>query len=257
MSVSCAHVSRRCGARQGDRWSAVPSLLRGVCGFSALYPWTERRCPRVPRWSMGRPARGPRDRCQRPDANRGTTARPRMNDTIAVAACLDQGPAAQDATMEPGPQSLVDRPRGRRGRQVDHLAPLQHGRRPSSGTWGPRQDGVVTNENTSKSRICRTDRHGPDPRGGGARVSAGCREGRAMSTIAVAWVNRGDNSIVWCRAKRKSTTVYQDSVQTLCNHYVIGPCGFSADGPTTCKECLAIEDAPTASAPGPSRTTTR
>jgi hypothetical protein len=42
----------------------------------------------------------------------------------------------------------------------------------------------------------------------------------------------------WCAAKHKKTIDYQDSVETMCGHFVILPWGISSARPPTCPECL-------------------
>jgi len=42
----------------------------------------------------------------------------------------------------------------------------------------------------------------------------------------------------WCRASRKRTTDYADSVAVKCGGYIICPIGISDTEPVTCPDCL-------------------
>jgi hypothetical protein len=59
--------------------------------------------------------------------------------------------------------------------------------------------------------------------------------------IAVAWLERPTMRKRWCRAKHKRTTIYADSVRTLCGNTIALPCGLSQEADVDCEDCLAAE----------------
>lgn len=46
----------------------------------------------------------------------------------------------------------------------------------------------------------------------------------------------------WCRAKRKTTLKYQESIKTACDYFIIGPSGLKKEGTPTCPQCKGIEN---------------
>ena len=63
-----------------------------------------------------------------------------------------------------------------------------------------------------------------------------------VSCVLVAWLERPSMRKVWCRAARKRTLSYQDSVATACGHYVIAPAGLKGEGAATCPDCRKKEE---------------
>ena len=63
---------------------------------------------------------------------------------------------------------------------------------------------------------------------------------RGIMTVLVAWLERPSMRKVWCRAARKQTLAYQDSVATACGHHITLPAGFEAQGVVTCPDCARM-----------------
>lgn len=60
--------------------------------------------------------------------------------------------------------------------------------------------------------------------------------------ICVAWNDLVSGETIWCRARYKRTTRYQDHVPTACGGVVTLPVGLSLDRNPTCPDCKIRED---------------